>query len=116
MIKNENTFDFETVKDRPVYTLSCREFCELTRFANSGISGQFAAAPVASPQAIGIAALADALSCSASQIYILKKAHRLDDAVISRIGRRIVFDVDKARTAANAWQTAKHNKPAEVAG
>lgn len=110
-----NNFDYEAIKDRPVYTLSCKEFCELTRFANSGILGQGATTPSA-PQAIGIDALASALSCSASQIYVLQRSHMLDDAVVSRIGRRIVFDVEKARTAAIAWQAAKNNKPAGVAG
>lgn len=111
----DNIFDYEAIKDRPVYTLTCKEFCELIRFANSGIPDQGATTP-SSPQAVGINALADALSCSASQIYNLQKAHMLDDAVISRIGRRIVFDVDKARAAANEWQASKRNKPAEMAG
>ena len=62
-------------------------------------------------QAIGISALADALACSPSQIATMRREGVLDGAIISHIGRNIVFDVAKARSAANAWK--KEKKPAE---
>lgn len=105
--------DISKLLSRRLIDLEGRDFVALAQYAGS-LTG--ASAPVTPIQAIGIDALADALSCSASQIYAIQKAHMLDDAVVSRIGRRIVFDVDKARAAANEWQASKRNKPAEVAG
>jgi len=53
--------------------------------------------------ASGVAKLAEALDCSQSQIYMLMRQHILDDAVVSRIGRRTVFDVNIARKAAQKY-------------
>ena len=106
--------EINALLSRRLIDLEGRDFVALAQYAGA-IAGSNE--PVASSQAIGINALADALSCSASQIYNLNKAHMLDDAVISRIGRRIVYDVDKARAAANNWMASRKNdKPAEMAG
>lgn len=51
--------------------------------------------------ATGISALANEIGCSSSQVYILKRQGVLDTAIVSRIGRKIVFDVEKARELAN---------------
>ena len=62
-------------------------------------------------KALGVHALAVELGCSDSTIYALMRAPREEDgssegggilkpAIISRIGRRIVFDVEKARELA----------------
>ena len=110
----ETNADINFLLDRHLFEMKGHDLVTLWRYA---APTDLRIAPVPSPQAIGITALADALSCSASQIYNLKKAHMLDDAVVSHVGRRIVFDVEKARAAANNWQCArKNNKPAEVAG
>lgn len=105
--------DITSLLNRHLFEMKGNDLVALWRYATPSDAR---IAPVNPPQAIGINALASALSCSASQIYVLQKAHKLDDAVVSRIGRRIVFDVDKARAAANEWQASKRNKPAEVAG
>ena len=54
--------------------------------------------------AYGIAELAQAVGCCQSTIYALKKSGVLDSAVVSRIGKRIIFDVGKARTVADNYQ------------
>lgn len=108
------TENISKLLDQHLFEMKGNDIVSLWRYA---ITAGTANAPIATTQAIGINALADALSCSASQIYNLNKAHMLDDAVISRIGRRIVYDVDKARAAANNWMASrKNNKPAEMAG
>lgn len=93
-----STLKFETEKDRPLWTLSLSQFTELLEkiLAQPKTQNQV-------EQAIGLAALARALCCSTSQLAKLRRDGVLDDAIISRIGRRIVFDVDKARVAANKW-------------
>lgn len=85
------------------------EFLEL---AKSGglVSDGDSHIPSSPTQAIGIAALAKALGCSSSQIYILRRDGILDDAIISRIGRNIIFDVDRARELANGWMNAKQSE------
>ena len=71
--------------------------------------------PVPRATVNGVNALAEALSCSPSTIYALMRTMReedglsegggiLRDAIVSRIGRRIVFDVELARALANKFK------------
>ncbi len=53
--------------------------------------------------AVGLQDLAKELGCSASTLYAIKKNGALNDAIISRIGRKEVFDIEKARTLANDY-------------
>jgi len=53
----------------------------------------------------GVGPLADYCVCSVSQIYKLLREGVLDDAIISRIGKRIVFNGDKARELAQAFMS-----------
>ena len=57
--------------------------------------------------------LAAYLGCCESTIYAIKKSGALDEAIISKIGHRIVFDAEKARELANEYQCQKReNKEA----
>ena len=60
--------------------------------------------------ACGTNALAEELSCSASTLYAIKQTGALQEAIISHIGRTIVYDVNKARYLANEYQQQKRNK------
>ena len=40
-------------------------------------------------------------------VYTLMRDHVLDDAIISRIGKRFVFDVERARILADTHQRNK---------
>lgn len=87
--------------------LNCRlidltgaEFLQLQRFGEPIAP----AAPAPVQQAIGINALADALSCSPSQVSKMRKSGVLRAAIISHVGRNYVFDVAKARAAAISWK------------
>ncbi len=73
--------------------------------------------PAPVQQAIGINALAVALSCSPSQISKMRKSGVLRNAIISHVGRNYVFDIDKARQAAISWRnggSADDSVPATV--
>lgn len=59
--------------------------------------------------ATGIQELAACFGCSPATICNLKRDGVLDDAVVSWIGRKIIFDVDKARELADAHQKAKRS-------
>ena len=57
-----------------------------------------------SPRAAGVHALAVQLECCDSLIYKLRRERVLDEAIVSRIGKKIVFDVEIARRCANEYQ------------
>lgn len=110
-MKNIANIDPLTLLDKPVWQMSGREFCALTLYANVLHGGQDVGTESRRTLVNGVQALADALSCSPSTIYALMRAMRaedglsegggiLRDAIVSRIGRAIVFDVEKARALA----------------
>ena len=57
----------------------------------------------------GVKELAAHLSCCESTIYALRRDGVLDGAVVSQIGRRFVYDVDRARELANTYLAEKRN-------
>ncbi|MCQ2180274.1 MAG: hypothetical protein MJY91_09275, partial [Bacteroidales bacterium] len=104
------------------FTKKCTKYVcllqELTHYAlaNSPTSANRPAQ--AGQKALGVHALAVELGCSDSTIYALMRAPREEDgsaegggvlktAIVSRIGRRIVFDVDKARKLADEYQSMR---------
>ena len=103
--ENQRFFDYEAYKDKPVCMLYCWELVELIRYANSNLTGETGSNT--KKTAVGMKELADELSCSQSVLYKMKKENILDNAVISRIGRRFVYDVEKARELANLWRNNK---------
>ena len=103
------TKSIEGLLEKPVYMMTGEEYLELTHYALAN-----------SPNAANrpVHALAVELGCSESTIYALMRAPREEDgsnvgggvlreAIVSRIGRRIVFDVDKARKLADGYQSTK---------
>ena len=54
--------------------------------------------------------LSDYIGCCQSTIYDLKKKGVLDEAIISRVGRKIVFDAEKARVLASNYQSDQREK------
>ncbi len=100
---------------KPLWQMTGEEYCQLTQYAMS-LSPNAGTSPVSMGQkALGVHALAVELGCSDSTIYALMRAAREEDgssdgggilkpAIVSRIGRRIVFDVDKARELATQYQ------------
>lgn len=51
----------------------------------------------------GVRALAEHLACCESTIYMLRREGVLDAAIVSRVGKNIVFDAEKARELAQAY-------------
>lgn len=104
-IMNTSDITIEPLLTRRLIDLEGRDFLQLAMYAFSSVESH--SAPAIPIQAIGITALAQALSCSVSQISTMRRDGVLDDCVISNVGRHIVFDVDKARAAANAWKSKR---------
>lgn len=77
--------------------------------------------PVPRTTVNGVSALADALACSPSTIYALMRTAReedgssegggiLRDAIVSRIGRAIVFDVERSRELAKEYKNKQREE------
>ena len=101
--------------EKPLWQMTGEEYCQLTQYALSLSNGTGTAPSPSGQKALGVHALAMELGCSDSTIYALMRTPReedgssegggvLKDAIVSRIGRRIVFDVDKARELAKQSQ------------
>ena len=56
----------------------------------------------------GVRELAAYLSCCESTLYSMKREGVLDAAIISHIGKSIVFDAEKARTLAQEFKAKQH--------
>ena len=113
-MKNIANIDPLTLLDKPIWQMSGREFCALTHFAN-GLGDGLGAGAERRTLVNGVQALADGLGCSPSTIYALMRTARtedgsaaeggiLRDAIVSRIGRAIVFDVERARELAKEYK------------
>lgn len=92
----------ENLKDRPLWQLTCEEFLSLL---NSSLGAKFERPQ---PQTCtGVRALAENLACSEATIYNLKRDGVLDNAIVSHIGKSIVFDIALAKQLANAYKDEK---------
>lgn len=61
----------------------------------------------------GIKALSEKLACCESTVYMMKREGILDRAIKSQIGKKIVFNVDRARELANEYQKSRRRKAHE---
>lgn len=98
----------ESLLDKPVWQMTGEEYIELTQYALSSSGANENHVERRVQKAMGVHALAVELGCSDSTVYSLMRTAReedgssegsgiLHDAIVSRIGRRIVFDVERAR-------------------
>lgn len=101
----------------PLWQMTGEQFLALTHFAlsssPSGGSGAAQEAGTAREKAVGARSLAQLLGCSESMIYALMHEHVLDGAIVSRIGKKVVFDVETARRLADDYQKAKRQSRIE---
>ena len=117
-IMNSNNL-IEGLLQKPLWQMTGEEYCLLTHYALSLSPNTGSSSPAPPGQkALGVHALAVELGCSDSTIYALMRTPREEDgssegggilrpAVVSRIGRRIVFDVDTARKLADDYQSSR---------
>ena len=82
--------------------MSGEEFCQLTMYANSGC--QTGGNTASREYAYGIHEFGTIIGCFDSTIYSLKKMGMLNDAIVSQIEKKIIFDVEKARRLAEEFQ------------
>lgn len=107
----KGNIQIESFLDKPVWQITGEEYLELTQYALKSAGGNDTGAERRGQKAMGVHALAVELGCSDSTVYSLMRTTReedgssdggglLRDAIVSRIGRRIVFDVERARELA----------------
>lgn len=107
----KTNIDIQGLLEKPIWQMTGEEYCQLTHYALSLTPSAGSSQAPAGQKALGVHALAEELGCSESTIYALMRTSRKEDgssegggvlkpAIVSRIGRRIVFDVDKARELA----------------
>lgn len=94
----------ENLLVKPLWQLTCEEFCELIKYAVSSTEKENGFVSGGSQHAFGVHDLSIKIGCCDSTIYQLRKQGVLDEAIVSQIGRKIVFDVDKARALADEYQ------------
>lgn len=92
----------ESLLEKPLWQLTAKDFFELAQYVNSKAGG----APVTNEviRISGVRALSEYIGCCESTIYMLRRNGVLDDAIISKIGKKIVFDGEKARELASSFQ------------
>lgn len=88
----------------PLWQMTGEEYLALHTYACNNNRNTKLAETQTSIKVTGVRALADYLQCCESTIYSLLRHKVLDSAIISRIGKRIVFDGEVARHCANDYQ------------
>lgn len=91
------TTEIKNLLDKPVWQMTGKEFYQLACYA---LEGNVTTGTTKGVCVTGVHALAEYLDCCDSTVYALKRNGVLDGAVISQIGRKIVFDGEKARELA----------------
>ena len=111
--------NIEGLLGKPLWQMTGEEYCQLTHYALSLSLNTGSSSPSPPGQkAFGVHALAVELGCSDSTVYSLMRTPREEDssadgggilrpAIVSRIGRRIVFDVETARRLADDYQSSR---------
>lgn len=107
----EQKIEIKQLLEKPVWQMSGEEFCQLTMYANS--SCQAGGNTASKEYAYGIHELGTIIGCCDSTIYSLKKQGVLDDAIVSQIGKKIIFDVEKARRLAGEFQQRQRTSRSE---
>ena len=111
--------NIEGLLGKPLWQMTGEEYCQLTHYALSLSPNTVSSSPSPPGQkALGVHALAVELGCSDSTVYSLMRTPREEDgsadgggilrpAVVSRIGRRIVFNVETARRLADDYRSSR---------
>ena len=96
-------YEIKELLKKPLWQMIGEEYVALNTYARSiNMEGRAEATQVTRLK--GVHAVAEYCDCSDSQVTKLIREGALDTAIISRIGKSIVFDGDKARRCANDYQ------------
>ncbi len=98
--------------EKPLWQMTGEEFLQLNELTRGSLN------PTTENNepklyAHGVNELATMLGCCQSTVYALKKIGVLDKAIVSQIGKRIIFDVHKARELADEYQKSQRDQRKE---
>ncbi len=99
--------DIKSLLSKPLWQLSGEEYVRLHAYACT-LCHTSETAPVT--KVTGVRALAESLSCCESTVYKLRREGVLDNAIISHIGKNIVFDAQKACSLAKEYRDTIRGK------
>lgn len=101
-MKRINNIDIKSLLEKPLWQLTAKEFCALSHYAYTE-GGQVTSTHEV-VRITGVRALATYLDCCDSTVFMLRRNGVLDEAIISQVGKKIVFNGEKARELAEAFQ------------
>ena len=106
MDKKDSIFE---LLQKPLWQLSGAEYVALHAYACSINTDSRASAPQVT-RVKGVRALAEHCSCSESLVYKLLREGILDPAILSRVGKSIVFNGEVALRCASEYQEQQRAK------
>lgn len=95
--------DINGLLAKPLWQLTGSDYVALHAYASSTITGEGLRTKTVT-KVTSIRSLATYLSCSESTIYSMRREGVLDEAIISHIGKSLVFDVEKALELADEYK------------
>lgn len=101
-MKQVTDINIEILLGKPLWQLTAQEFCALSQYAYAH-GGQVSTSSDL-VRVTGVRALAEYLDCCESTVFMLRRNGVLDEAILSQVGKKIVFDGEKARELAMAFQ------------
>ena len=104
---SESNFDIAALMAKPVWQMSGEEFVQLADYA---LSSKPSGTPSEPLYVYGIQALAAYIGCCPSTINELKKNDVLRPAIVSQVGKKIVFNAPLARDLADEYKRRKRGE------
>lgn len=104
--------DLAELLNKPLWQMTGEEYVSLHAYACNINAGETVKSQSAT-RITGVRALSEYLDCCESTVYMLLRIGVLKDAIISRIGKKIVFDGDKARELGAKYQKEQRELRAE---
>lgn len=98
----ENNIDIASLLGKPLWQLTVQEFCAVSQYAYSQVGQVSTTSNIV--RVTGVRALAEHLGCCESTVFMFRRNGVLDEAILSQVGKKIVFDGEKARELAAAYQ------------
>lgn len=103
--------DNERLLQKMLVQMTGEELVAIFRMAATEANDGNGTPKEASKYVYGIQDLAAYIGCCASTIYDLKKRGVLDAAIVSKVGKRIVFNAPLARKLADDFQQLRRAEP-----
>ena len=100
----QTTHNKESLLGKMLVQMTGEELVAIFRMASTVEKDETGTSTEATKYVYGIQDLAAYIGCCASTIYDLKKRGVLNEAIVSKVGKRIVFNAPLARQLADEYQ------------